>query len=143
MSAVLEAQESLPPSLGPTSQAELRNTRRVHAEHHSSFALSTLRTTFALDIPSDAAPAFQVRIGGEPDAATPTATPGGLEWRVRLCLLVAVAREPRIRGLRRDGLRGEEVGVADVFGGGAEKKVGWRFGNLEVGARAVGCVVRA
>jgi RAB6A-GEF complex partner protein 2 len=82
--------------------------RRVHAEHHSSFVLSTLRTTFALDIPPDASPAFQINIGE-------SAQKGGLEWRVRLCLLVAVASESsnsgtqgvRMKHLVRDGPKGE------------------------------------
>ena len=85
---------------------------RVHAEHHSSFVLSSLRTTFALDIPSDASPAFQVTIGDGSPAPTPT---GGLEWKVRLCLLVAVAAESstvspegvRMKQLLRDGEKGE------------------------------------
>jgi RAB6A-GEF complex partner protein 2 len=86
--------------------------QRVHAEHHSSFVLSSLRTTFALDIPSDASPAFEVKIGDGSPMPTPT---GGLEWKVRLCLLVAVASESsvvspegvRIKHLNRDGQRGE------------------------------------
>jgi RAB6A-GEF complex partner protein 2 len=85
---------------------------RVHAEHHGSFVLSSLRTTFALDIPSDASPAFQVKIGDGGPIPPPT---GGLEWKVRLCLLVAVAAETsvantegvRIKHLVRDGQRGE------------------------------------
>jgi len=85
---------------------------RVHAEHHSSFVLSSLRTTFTLDIPSDASPAFQVKIGDGSPVPTPT---GGLEWKVRLCLSVAVAAESsvvspegvRIKHLVRDGQRGE------------------------------------
>jgi RAB6A-GEF complex partner protein 2 len=87
--------------------------RRVHAEHHSSFVLSNLRTTFSLDIPSDASPAFQVKIGGDADPAG--TKPGGLEWKVRLCLLVAVATEAsfisgegvRLKSLIRDGPRGQ------------------------------------
>jgi RAB6A-GEF complex partner protein 2 len=87
---------------------------RVHAEHHSSFVHSCLRTTFTLDIPSDASPAFQVSIGD--GISTHTAAPtGGLEWKVRLCLLVAVAADSsdpgpqgvRMKHLVRDGPRGE------------------------------------
>lgn len=70
---------------------------------------STLRTTFSLDIPPDASPAFQV------DIPTKHSTPGGLEWKVRLYLLVAVAspnaREGvdnvRLKNLVVDGPRGE------------------------------------
>ncbi|TFK71687.1 Rgp1-domain-containing protein [Pluteus cervinus] len=111
-SAILEAHESLPSSLAP--QASSKHLRRIHAEHHSSFSLSTLRTTFSLDIPSDASPAFQVRVGGN-YAGAPVTSPGGLEWKVRLCLLVAVASDKsskgtegvRVKGINRDGERGE------------------------------------
>ncbi|KAF8879966.1 Rgp1-domain-containing protein [Infundibulicybe gibba] len=110
LTALLEAQESLPSSISPPSSA--RHLRRVHAEHHSSFTSSTLRTTFSLDIPSDASPAFQVRVG---EHQNPRASFGGLEWKVRLCLLVAVAADSsdigtenvRIKHLLRDGPRGE------------------------------------
>ncbi|CAA7266333.1 unnamed protein product [Cyclocybe aegerita] len=114
VSAILESHETLPSSISPLAGA--RHLRRSHAESHSSFTLHTLRTTFSLDIPSDASPAFQVRIGTPPAAsATPPPTPGGLEWKVRLCLLVAIAAEMshvgvqgvRLKGLVRDGSRGE------------------------------------
>lgn len=109
---MLEAQEALPSSISPASAS--RHLRRIHAEHHSSFALSTLRTTFSLDIPSDASPAFQVRVGDISPGA-PHTSPGGLEWKVRLCLLVAVCAESsqtgtenvRMKNLVRDGPRGE------------------------------------
>ncbi|GLB36773.1 putative rgp1-domain-containing protein [Lyophyllum shimeji] len=112
LSAILEAHESLPSNISPPSSA--RHLRRVHAEHHSSFTASTLRTTFTLDIPSDASPAFQVRVGTNQPGG-PFITLGGLEWKVRLCLLVAVADEAsevgtegvRIKQLVRDGPRGE------------------------------------
>ncbi|KAF7974927.1 hypothetical protein HWV62_10965 [Athelia sp. TMB] len=100
MSAMLETHESLPAALAPPAATH----RRVLAEHHASFVVSSLRTTFALDIPSDAAPAFQVHSG----APAPADAPGGLAWKVRLCLLVALARGPgRVKHLRRDGPRGE------------------------------------
>ncbi|KAI5992450.1 Rgp1-domain-containing protein [Pisolithus albus] len=107
LSALLEAQERLP---GPISTAgNVRHMRRVHAEHHSSFVAATLRTTFSLDIPSDASPAFQVQIGEEQQGL------GGLSWRVKLCLLVGVASESsevgsngsRFKHLVRDGRAGE------------------------------------
>jgi hypothetical protein len=78
--------------------------------------LNTLRTTFSLDIPSDASPAFQIVVGGTPNNTTPsTRTPGGLEWKVRLCLLVGIAAETshagiqdvRFKSLVREGPRGE------------------------------------
>ncbi|OCH94164.1 Rgp1-domain-containing protein [Obba rivulosa] len=113
LSAMLEAHESLPASIASNSSS--RHTRRVHAEHHSSFMPSTLRTTFSLDIPSDASPNFQVDVtdaSANPGKRTP---PGGLGWKVRLCLLVSVAspsaREGpdgvRLRHLVRDGPKGE------------------------------------
>ncbi|PCH33197.1 Rgp1-domain-containing protein [Wolfiporia cocos MD-104 SS10] len=106
LSAMLEAHESLPGALATTNT---RQMRRVHAEHHSSFVPATLRTTFSLDIPPDASPAFAVDVDGA------AGTPGGLEWKVRLCLLVAVAaptaREGpdgvRLRHLVRDGRAGD------------------------------------
>ncbi|RDB27414.1 hypothetical protein Hypma_004304 [Hypsizygus marmoreus] len=112
LSAILEAHESLPSTISPPTSS--RHLRRVHAEHHSSFTASTLRTTFSLDIPSDASPAFQVRVG-QNQPGGPVTTLGGLEWKVRLCLLVAVAAESsqtgtegvRIKHLVRDGPRGE------------------------------------
>ncbi|KAK0434585.1 Rgp1-domain-containing protein [Armillaria borealis] len=108
MSAMLETQEHLPSSIASPSNS--RHLRRVHAEYHSSFTLSTLRTTFSLDIPSDGSPAFQISIGDD----FPT-TLGGLEWKVRLCLLVSIAAESshagsegvRMKSLVRDGPEGE------------------------------------
>ena len=119
VSAILESHETLPSTISPPSSA--RHLRRSHAESHSSFTLNTLRTTFSLDIPSDASPAFQVRVGTPPSVSpsTPSGskppTPGGLEWKVRLCLLVGVASEHSLRGVQgvqfrsldRDGPRGE------------------------------------
>ncbi|KAJ3879668.1 Rgp1-domain-containing protein [Lentinula edodes] len=122
LSAHLETHESLPYPISttPNTAAAIRQLKRVHVEHHSSFVLSTLRTTFALDIPSDASPAFQIKVGDRPvhtDTMTHPKTKfdGGLEWKVRLCLLVAVAKENsdsgtegvRFKSLVRDGPRGE------------------------------------
>ena len=113
LSAILESHESLPSSISPTSSA--KHLRRSHAEHHSSFTLNTLRTTFSLDIPSDASPAFQIVVGTDvPSPSTPR-TSGGLEWKVRLCLLVGIAAETshtgmqdvRFKSLVREGPRGE------------------------------------
>lgn len=117
---MLEAHESLPSSIA--SPALSRHLRRVHAEHHSCFTPPTLRTTFSLDIPPDASPAFEAtfdetdaidRINLRKPPSKPTS--GGLEWKVRLCLLVATAtptsREGpegvRTRHLVRDGPRGQ------------------------------------
>ncbi|KNZ75718.1 Retrograde Golgi transport protein RGP1 like protein [Termitomyces sp. J132] len=80
LSAILEAHESLPSTISP--QTPTRQLKRVHAEHHSSHLLSTLRTTFTLDIPSDAAPAFQVRVGQDVPGG-PVTRFGGLEWKAQ------------------------------------------------------------
>ena len=99
------------------SRANARMLRRTHAEHHSSLMSSTLRATFALDIPPDASPAFQIEVQAEPGYLEPPIPvgPGGLEWKLRLCLLVAVASnqsngeadEVRLKTLVRDGPSGE------------------------------------
>ncbi|GJE89181.1 hypothetical protein PsYK624_052760 [Phanerochaete sordida] len=111
LSAFLESHEALPACLASPAPSATAQTRRIHAEAHASFVGATLRTAFALDIPSDASPAFAVAVSapGAPAGA------GGLAWKVRLCLLVAVAG-PDARGgeggvclkhLVRDGPRGE------------------------------------
>lgn len=138
VSAVLETHETLPMSVcplpSPTTGTGIgrgaRIQRRSHAEAHASFTLNIQRTTFSLDIPSDASPAFQICVKSldekNPGSASDALDGGGLIWKVRLCLLVAVAsravfaREtagrqqqsvPRaqilIRTLERDGPRGE------------------------------------
>jgi len=112
---MLEAHESLPSTFFPTNAASSRYLRRIHAEHHSSFTLNTLRTTFSLDIPSDASPAFRMCVGAGASGSPGAGTSGGLEWKVRLCLLVAVAKEEaktgpegvRLKSMVRDGERGE------------------------------------
>lgn len=77
--------------------------------------------TFSLDIPPDASPAFEAaydepRLDGDPvNARKPKPKSGGLEWKVRLCLLVAIASPSahegpdgvRTRHLVRDGRRGQ------------------------------------
>ena len=102
LSAMLEAHESLPSEIAASPDARHASyMRRVHAEHHASFVPQTLRTTFALDIPPDAAPAFRLSLGGTPSE-------GGLAWKVRLCLLVAItAPGAQVRGMARDGPRGQ------------------------------------
>ncbi|KAK2459798.1 hypothetical protein APHAL10511_008230 [Amanita phalloides] len=92
MSAMLEAHEKVPSGLGPSGVV----VRRVHAEQRQSFVMSVERTTFSLDIPSDASPAFEVGVG--------EGGGGGLEWRVRLCLVVAGGGE--MRGMEEDGVGG-------------------------------------
>ncbi|WWD15907.1 hypothetical protein CI109_100331 [Kwoniella shandongensis] len=85
-SAFLESHELIPEPLlpppstsGPPKQPPLG---RLHAEHHSSYALSASRIAFSLDIPSDATPAFSLAAG--------QGGKGGLEWRVKLSFTVAV-----------------------------------------------------
>ncbi|XP_006454967.1 hypothetical protein AGABI2DRAFT_114737 [Agaricus bisporus var. bisporus H97] len=128
LSAILEAHEVLPKSIigthPPGGQAG-RGLKKAYAEHYAAFTSNMLRTTFALDIPSDASPAFRVKIddddhddhddGSDNDDDTDNASMGGLEWKIRLCLLVAVASEDSDKGtegvmfrcLERDGGRGE------------------------------------
>lgn len=99
------------------SRSNTRLLRRTHAEHHSSLVSSTLRVTFALDIPPDASPAFQIEVQGVHGYLEPPIPvgPGGFEWKVRLCLLVAVASDQnrkgvddvRLKTLVRDGPSGE------------------------------------
>jgi hypothetical protein len=59
MSAMLEAHEQLPASVRAGKAAE----KKVHEEHHAAFTGCALRTTFVLDIPSDASPSFGVDVG--------------------------------------------------------------------------------
>jgi RAB6A-GEF complex partner protein 2 len=108
---MLEAHESLPSEIAvPPDARQASYMRRVHAEHHASFIPQTLRTTFALDIPSDAAPAFRLSLatGGNAPSSTSPSSDGGLAWKVRLCLLVAVAAPGAlVRGMAREGPRGQ------------------------------------
>ncbi|KAH9927442.1 Rgp1-domain-containing protein [Epithele typhae] len=104
LSAMLEAHESLPSSIA--SPALARHMRRVHAEHHSCFMPATLRSTFSLDIPPDATPAFEASFDesfgdglGSLNVRPNKPKSGGLEWKVRLCV--------RTRHLVQDGTRGQ------------------------------------
>jgi hypothetical protein len=89
LSAFLETHEVipeplLPPSASSSGRVRQPELRKVHAEHRSAYALHTARVPFALDIPSDATPAFALAAGKGPGEH------GGLEWRVRLAFLVAL-----------------------------------------------------
>lgn len=125
LSAILEAHETLPASLTPYPSSLPKKLRRQHAEFHASLTPNTLRAAFALDIPSDAAPAFLCQClassSSSPSSPSPTSkpgsastAPGGLTWKVRLCLLVSVASPHaragfegiRTKHLLRDGPRG-------------------------------------
>ncbi|KAJ7281784.1 Rgp1-domain-containing protein [Mycena rebaudengoi] len=125
LTALLEAHESLPTTLAtpPSTPATGRYLRRVHAEHHARFALGTLRLGFALDIPSDGSPAFGV-VSSPPFAPgmeSGNLDAGGLEWKVRICLLVGVARaesDAGTEGVRAKGLV-RDVDDADEGGRGA------------------------
>ncbi|KAF7332545.1 hypothetical protein MKEN_00137100 [Mycena kentingensis (nom. inval.)] len=129
LTALLEAHESLPTCLAPppANAGTARYLRRVHAEHHARFVLGTLRLGFALDIPSDGSPAFNVVSSPVPtvDGASTLGgggTPGGLEWKVRLCLLVGVAADDAdegTEGVRVKGLERETDGADDGRGVGA------------------------
>ncbi|EJF58478.1 Rgp1-domain-containing protein [Dichomitus squalens LYAD-421 SS1] len=109
LSAMLEAHESLPSSIASPTLS--RHMRRVHAEHHSCFMAATLRTTFSLDIPPDASPAFEAAYEEERldadlmNPRKPKPKSGGLEWKVRLCLLVAIASPSAREGPDADGAR--------------------------------------
>jgi RAB6A-GEF complex partner protein 2 len=115
LSAFLEAHESLPSNISPP--ASNRHLKRIYAEHYSSMLVNTVRTTFSLDIPSDASPTFHTGLGVAATPGTPRLEdhPGGVEWKLRLNLLVAVASEfadpgtegVRLKALLRDGTRGE------------------------------------
>ncbi|EJD04560.1 Rgp1-domain-containing protein [Fomitiporia mediterranea MF3/22] len=117
LSAMLEAHETLPSSLDPSAHGA-KKLRKLHAEFHTSLTLSTLRTSFSLDIPSDAAPAFQYTCAppfSTKEERTGDGRPGGLAWTVRLCLLVCVTSPHakkgvvgvRMKGLLCDGPHGE------------------------------------
>ncbi|KAG9006674.1 hypothetical protein FRB94_000509 [Tulasnella sp. JGI-2019a] len=108
VTAILEAHEVLPTRLGMSKnqpQVKTRALRRVHAQFQSSMVMDSQRISFSLDIPSDASPGFRVAMedGGN----------GGLEWRVRMCFLVAMGSEMDDEGetssrhLVRDGSGGD------------------------------------
>ncbi|THU96713.1 hypothetical protein K435DRAFT_891478 [Dendrothele bispora CBS 962.96] len=66
--AYLETCEPLPTALtsAPSSGSPATcQPKRIYAKHYSSFMLSTLHTTFLLDIPSDTSTAFQIKFRNE------------------------------------------------------------------------------
>ena len=99
--ASLDSHEVLPPSI---STYQSRNhLKRVHSEFLCSLSGDTRRVSFSLDIPADGTPAFQFT------AHDPEEVAGGLNWKVRLCFLVAVgdAGGDEMRSMVRDGPKGE------------------------------------
>jgi len=85
---MLEAHEVLPVDwMAPESSTHLH---RIHAEHHETLVVGSSRTSFALNIPSDAAPDFGL-------SSTSDGSVGGVVWKVRLALLVAVPPKPKPR----------------------------------------------
>ncbi|KAK7047236.1 Golgi membrane exchange factor (Ric1p-Rgp1p) subunit [Paramarasmius palmivorus] len=181
LSARLETHENLPATISiPLTATSKQQLKHVHAEHHTNFVLGTLRTTFSLDIPSHASPAFEVRVGEDessplhinvngnvvpstapasvanfpsspslPSTTLPnspiwpwadTGKAGGLEWKVRLSLLVAIASETadtgtegvRFKSLVRDGPRGEWASTWTApSGAGVMQKSSRRLGRRD------------
>ncbi|KAF9508028.1 hypothetical protein BS47DRAFT_1332970 [Hydnum rufescens UP504] len=97
--ASLEAYETLPPSI-PTHQSR-NHLKRVHSEFLCSLTADTRRISFSLDIPADGTPAFHFT------AHDPKEAVGGLDWKVRLCFLVALEPEGEMWSMLPDGPKGE------------------------------------
>ncbi|KAG8952574.1 hypothetical protein FRC03_012068 [Tulasnella sp. 419] len=117
VSAILESHETLPRTFGGSerSSQNTRGLRRVHAEHHTSLVINSRRIAFGLDIPSDASPGFRFM---HQDESGDYEDEGGIEWKVRLCFLVAMvppSNEPdapnpskvEMRHLTKDGVGGD------------------------------------
>ncbi|OXG38828.1 hypothetical protein C360_01255 [Cryptococcus neoformans Bt15] len=88
----------LPPS-HPSSGATQPPLYKLHAEHHTLYALSAQRLSFSLDIPSDATPAFNLAAGeGEK---------GGLQWKLKLNFTVGVPPREWKRKIDESNLKSE------------------------------------
>ncbi|KAJ1310699.1 hypothetical protein OPQ81_009224 [Rhizoctonia solani] len=72
---------------------------RKHAEHHVAYASGAQRAAFSLDIPSDGTPTFVLRAG----EAAGRGVEGGLQWRVRMALVVCMTPAAQARYLEPDG----------------------------------------
>ncbi|CAE6532862.1 unnamed protein product [Rhizoctonia solani] len=72
---------------------------RKHAEHHVAYASGVQRAAFSLDIPSDGTPTFVLRAG----ETAGRGVEGGLQWRVRMALVVCMVPSARARYLELDG----------------------------------------
>ena len=88
----------LPRLIRHASRTVCGHMRHVHAKRHSCFMPATLRMRFCLDKPPDGRPAFEVTYEELHVDVDPVndmklkCKSCGLEWKVRLCLLVAIGR---------------------------------------------------
>ncbi|WWC69452.1 uncharacterized protein I206_103391 [Kwoniella pini CBS 10737] len=114
-SAFLESRELIPQTLLPPPGDSQPTLARLHAEHRSSYVISSSRIAFSLDIPSDATPGFSLMAGEEGNK-------GGLEWKVKLQFVVAVPHyhqhhlQHQSNGHRRSesGIRGEKSNTSKI-----------------------------
>lgn len=91
--------EPLLPPPHPSSGATQPPLYKLHAEHHTLYALSAQRLSFSLDIPSDATPAFNLAAGeGEK---------GGLQWKLKLNFTVGVPPREWKRKIDESNLKSE------------------------------------
>ncbi|PVF97533.1 Rgp1-domain-containing protein [Serendipita vermifera] len=104
---LLETRERLPEALLNYDKGQ--DHRRVQAEQHNDVTLDLKRVFFALDIPSDASPGFNISLDGHGT--------GGLQWRLRICLLVG-SGEYSLDSLGADGEWGSSLtaGTAESLG---------------------------
>lgn len=99
LTAYLESHEVipetlLPPSASTSGRVRQPELRRNHAESRTAYAQFMKRTSFSLDIPSDATPGFSLSAGD--------GKAGGLEWRLRIAFLVASLPSRKSMDHRRD-----------------------------------------
>lgn len=104
---LLETRERLPEALLNYDKGQ--DHRRVQAEQHNDVTLDLKRVFFALDIPSDASPGFNISLDGHGT--------GGLQWRLRICLLVG-GGDYSLDSLGADGEWGSSLtaGTAESLG---------------------------
>ncbi|EIW69679.1 hypothetical protein TREMEDRAFT_71708 [Tremella mesenterica DSM 1558] len=96
LAAYLESHEIIPEALlppSPNSSGHIKHPtlNRVHADKKSGYLTSTTRLVVALDIPSDATPSFSLSAGSDGRL-------GGMEWRLKVSLLVSVPPRSRENG---------------------------------------------
>jgi hypothetical protein len=121
ITTLLESHERTPEPL--RADTKISPLRKVQAEQHDAMTLNLRRSLFALDIPSDASPGFGVSVHGQGGQ-------GGLEWRVRISLLVGNGSAAL-----------DTVGVDGDWGGSDAAGDGEGLGNLETVECEVGVVV--